>query len=109
MTQNITSIDNIIEKIKSSEAKAKDIISLSRKEATELVEKAYLESKEILSRAEREVQEILEEAEIRAKRDAEKEIKLLEGDLHKSLGNIKDAFEARREEAIERIVQKVIG
>jgi len=78
-------------------------------ESAEIVENAYLKSKEILRDTEREVIEIINKSEIKAKADAEKEIKALEEDFNKSLENIKKAVTSKEKEAINKVIQRVIN
>ena len=100
-------VDNIIEKIKESEEKAKEIINLSKKESAEIVEKAYSKSKEILEETKKEISDMISKYETKAKSDAKKEIEVLQENFDKDLSNIKKAASHREEEAVNKIVQRI--
>ena len=101
-------VNNIIEKIKESEEKAKEIIALSRKESAEIVENAYSKSREITRDAKKEVVEMINRSEIKAKADVKKEIKALQESFDKNLENIKKVVTSKEKEAINKVVQRVI-
>jgi len=101
-------IDNIINQIKESESKAKDLIVLSKRESAEIIEKAYQKANEILKEAEKEAKEMYMEAETNAKNDVGKEAIKLEKDFNRKLEEIKNISKSREEKAIEQIVQRII-
>jgi vacuolar-type H+-ATPase subunit H len=100
-------VDNIIEKIKESEEKAKEIINLSRKESAEIVEKAYSKSKEILEETKKEISDMISKYETKAKADAKKEIEVLKENFDKDLNNIKKVASHKEEEAANKIIQRI--
>jgi len=101
-------VNNIIKNIKESEEKAKEIIALSRKESAEIVENAYSKSNEITRDAEKEAIEIINTSEIKAKADAEKEIKTLQENFNKNLENIKKVVTSKEKEAINKVIQRIV-
>ena len=101
-------VNNIIKNIKESEEKAKEIIALSRKESAEIVENAYSKSNEITRDAEKEAIEIINTSEIKAKADAEKEIKTLQENFNKNLENIKKVVTPKEKEAINKVIQRIV-
>jgi vacuolar-type H+-ATPase subunit H len=102
-------IDNIINQIKETEKKAKEIAASSKKESTEIIEEAYREAAKILKEAEKEVKVMYIEAENKAKRDAGKEAARLEKDFDRRLAEIKDISKANQEKAIEKIIQRIVS
>jgi len=102
-------IDNIINQIKETEKKAKEIAASSKKESTKIIEKAYKEAEKILKEAEKEVKVIFAEAENKAKHDAGREAAGLEKDFDRRLAEIKDISKANQEKAIKKIIERIVG
>jgi len=102
-------INNIINQIKETEKKAKEIAASSKKGSTGIIEEAYREAAKILKEAEKEVKVMYIEAENKAKRDAGKEAARLEKDFDRRLAEIKDISKANQEKAIKKIIQRIVG
>lgn len=102
-------IDNIINQIKETEKKAKEIVASSKKECTEIIEEAYRKAEKILMEAEREVKVMFMEAENKAKSEAAREAARLGEDSDKRLDEIKNVSKSNQERAIEKITQRIIG
>ena len=102
-------INNIINQIKETEKKAKEIIVSSKKESAEIIEKTYEEAVKILKEAEKEVRVMFVEAEKRAKNDAAREAVKMEEDYNKRLEEIKNIYKPNQEKAIEKIIQRIVG
>ena len=102
-------IDNIINQIKETEKKAKEIITSSKKEYTGIIEEVYRKAEEILKEAEKEVKIMFAEAESKAKNEAAREAARLEKDFSQKLVEIKNISEANQEKAIEKIIQRILS
>ena len=102
-------INNIIDQIKETEKKAKEIIASSKKESAEIIEKAYEEAAKILKEAEKEVKAMFIEAENKAKNNAASEAVKMEVDYNKRLEKIKNIYKSNQEKAIEKIIQRIVG
>jgi len=101
-------IKDIIEQIKESEQKAKDIIASSKKESSEIIEKAYQKANNQIHNAEIKAKRLLSEAEDRAVQDAKKEIARLETEYDKRIKAIRDDSRKKEEEAIQKLVNRVL-
>jgi len=102
-------INNIINQIKETEKKAKEILVSSKKESAEIIEKAYEEAVKILKEAEKEVKLMFVEAENKAKNDAAVKAVKMERDYNKRLEEIKNIFKSNQEKAIEKIIQRIVS
>jgi vacuolar-type H+-ATPase subunit H len=101
-------IDNIINQIKKTEKKAKEIVASSKKEYSSIIEEAYKKAEKITKDAEKEVKVMLEDARSKAKNEAAVEAAKLEKDFNLELAEIKNISEANREKAIKKIVQGIL-
>ncbi len=101
-------IDNIINQIKETEKKAKEIVDSSKKECAEIIEEAYRKAEKILREAEKEVKVMFMEAENKAKSEADREAAGLAKDSDKRLDEIKNISESNQERAIGKIIQRII-
>ena len=101
-------IDNIINQIKKTEKKAKEIVASSNKEYSSIIEEAYKKAEEITKDAEKEVKVMLEEARGKAKKEAAMEAAKLEKDFNRDLVEIKNISETNREKAIKKIIQRIL-
>ena len=101
-------IDNIINQIKKTEKKAKEIIASSKKEHSSIIEEAYRKAEEIIKGAEKEVGAMIAEAGERAKKEAVMEAVKMEKDFNQRTAEIKSISEANQEKAIEKIVQRIL-
>lgn len=102
-------IDNIINQIKKTEKKAKEIITSSKKEYTVIIEEAYRKAEEIIKGADKEVKTMFTEADGKAKKEAAEEAVKLEKDFNQKVVEIKNISEANRENAIRKIIQRILG
>ena len=101
-------IDNIINQIKKTEKKAKEIIGSSKKEYSSIIEEAYRKAEEIIKGADKEVKVMMAEADDKAKKEAAMEVVKMEKDFNQELAEIKNISETNREKAIEKIVQRIL-
>lgn len=101
-------IDNIINQIKKTEKKAKEIVASSKKDYSSIIEEAYKKAEEITKYAEKEVKAMLSEADNKAKKEAAIEAVKMEKDFNQELVKIKNISETNREKAIKKIVQRIL-
>ena len=101
-------IEDIIEQIKQSEKKAKEIILDARKEHSDIIEKAYIKSGEISDRSKVEISEIILNAEKKAIQDSRRETDKLFADKEIECSSIDAMAKSRKKEAIDIIVKKVL-
>ena len=102
-------IKDIIEQIKESEKKAKDIIASSKKESSKIIEKAYQKANTQLKNTEKKAKKLLREAEAKAIEDARKEKVRLEAEYDKKIKAIRDGSSIKEEEVIKKLVNRVLG
>ena len=102
-------IKDIIEKIKESEEKAKDIITSSKRESSEIIEKAYRKANIQLKNVEKKAKRLLNEAQTRAREDASKKKAILEAEYDKKIKAIRDDSLSKEEEVIQKLVDRVLG
>lgn len=101
-------INNLIEQIKDSEKKSKDIIQEARRNYSEIIEQAYLESEGIVFKAKAEALEIIKAAKTKAGIDSEIEIKNISEKYHnKNIEILKNAAK-KENNAIDIIIKKVL-
>jgi len=101
-------IDNIINQIKKTEKKAKEIVASSKKDYSSIIEEAYKKAEEIIKGAGKEVKVMMAEADSKAKKEAAMEAEKREKDLNKELVKIKNISETNREKTIKKIVQRIL-
>jgi vacuolar-type H+-ATPase subunit H len=101
-------INNLIEQIKNSEKKSKDIIQEAKKKYSEIIEQAYLESDSIVFKAKSEAVEIVKAAKIKAETDAGTEIKNISTEYHNKNIVILKKAELKENIAIDIIIKKVL-
>ena len=101
-------IEDIIEQIKQSEKKAKEIILDARKEHSDIIERAYIKSGEISARGKAEISEIISNAEKKAIEDSRHEIDKLFADREIECSSIDAMAKSKKQEAIDIIVKKVL-
>jgi vacuolar-type H+-ATPase subunit H len=102
-------IKDIIGQIKESEKKAEEIIAYSKKESSKIIEKAYRKANSKLQNTEKKAKKLLNEAEARAIEDANIEKTRLEAEYDKKIKAIRDDSRGKREEAIQKLVDRVLG
>ncbi len=101
-------IDNIINQIKKTEKKAKEIVASSKKEYSSIIEDSYRKAEEIIKGADKEVKSMIAEADDKAKKEATIEAAKMEKDFNQRAVEIKNVSEANREKAIEKIIQRIL-
>jgi vacuolar-type H+-ATPase subunit H len=102
-------IKDIIDQIKESENKAKDIIASSKKESSEIIEKAYQKANRQVRDAELRAKKLLKQAEEKAAGDARAQKAELEAEYDRRIKAIRDDSRIKEEEAIQKLVDKVLG
>ncbi len=102
-------INNLIEQIKDSEKKAKDTVLEAKKKYSEIIEKAYSESEKIENKAKTDALGIIEAAKIKAKADAESEIKDISAQYMNKNNAILKKAELKENAAIDIIIKKILG
>ena len=101
-------IKDIINKIKESEKKAKDIIASSKKESSEIIEKAYRKASNQVNNAEVKAKKMLDEAEASAIEDAGIEKARLAAEHDQKIKAIRDDSRIREEAAIQKLIDRVL-
>ncbi|PIP13852.1 MAG: hypothetical protein COX48_03075 [bacterium (Candidatus Stahlbacteria) CG23_combo_of_CG06-09_8_20_14_all_34_7] len=101
-------IKDIIESIKQSEQKAKEIIADSRKEASEIISKAETESRLILKNAQEEKANILKNAQEKGIKDAEIAFENQKAERLKFLEQINVNAKKRIKGTIEIVVKDIL-
>ncbi len=101
-------IDNIINQIKKTEKKAKEIVASSKKDYSSIIEEAYKKAEEIIKGAGKEVKVMMAEADSKAKKEAAMEAAKLEKDFNQELVKIKNISETNQEKTIKKIVQRIL-
>ena len=102
-------IKDIIDQIKESENKAKDIIASSKKESSEIIEKAYQKANRQIRDAELKAKKLLKETEEKAVHDAKAQKARLEAEYDKEIRAIRDDSGNKEEEAVQKLVDRVLG
>ena len=102
-------IKGIIDQIKESENKAKDIITSSKKESSEIIEKAYQKANRQIRDAELRAKKMLKQAGEKAVEDAKVQKVRLEAGFEKKIKAIRDDSRMKEEEARQMLVDKVLG
>lgn len=100
-------IENIIEKIKTSEKKSKEIIQDARKQHSEIIEKAYSESAAIEERTSAEIIKVFKDAKDRAVSDSKIEIEKLTKQYKEKSTKIISSAALKEKEAVDLIIGKV--
>lgn len=101
-------INNLIEQIKDSEKKSKEIIQEAKVEYSEIIEQAYLKSENISSQAKAEAMQIIKDAKIRVQKDAEAEIKDLTIEYQSKNNDTLKKASLKENDAIDSIIKKVL-
>ena len=101
-------IENIIEKIKEAEIRAKEIIQDAKKQHGIIIEDAYKKSSEIENSTRDTISKIFKEAEEKAVADAAIEVKKLQPEYKKRLNDFDKIAELKEKEAIDLVIKKVI-
>lgn len=100
-------IENIIEQIKASENKSKEIIQNARKQHSEIIEKAYSGSAAIEEQTKVDTVKIFKEAKDRSVADARIEIEKLAKQYAERRTKIMSSASVKEKEAVELIIRKV--
>ena len=101
-------INNLIEQIKDSEKKSKEIIQEAKKKYSEIIEQAYCESESMVCKAKAEASEIIKAAKTKAKTDAESEIKNISTEYRNRNIEILKKAALKENDAIDIIIKKVL-
>jgi vacuolar-type H+-ATPase subunit H len=100
-------IENIIEQIKVSENKSKEIIQNARKQHSEIIEQAYSGSAAIEEQTKSDTEKIFKDAKDSAVSDARAEIEKLAKHYKERRTKIISSVSAKEKEAVELIIGKV--
>ncbi|MBU4293788.1 MAG: hypothetical protein KJ770_07035 [Actinobacteria bacterium] len=101
-------IENIIEQIKTSEEKAKEIIESSKNEASGLLEKAYKDSDATIKESEVHIKEMVLQARGKAAGDASIEMERLNQEFEEKIKKLINDSAAKKEEAINKIINRIL-
>lgn len=100
-------IENIIEQIKESENKAKEIIQGANREHTLIIEQAYSDGEKLISQSKKEAADLILNAEIKAKKDSLSDIEELKKQKEKEFNEIDTLVISKKQEAIDIIIKEV--
>jgi len=100
-------IENIIEQIKASENKSKEIILDAKKQHSEIIEKAYSGSTVIEEQTKADIAKIFKDAKDSAVSDAGIEIEKLASQYKERREKIISSVSVKEKEAVELIIGKV--
>jgi len=100
-------IENIIEHIKESEEKSREIILQAKKEHTAIIEKGYAEAQQMISNAQIDAVKIMQEAEAKALLDSQSEISRMQAEHEDMLRNIKAVAASKEKEAVDKIIRRI--
>jgi len=101
-------INNIIDKIKESEKRSKEIIASSKKESSEIIEKAYQKGNEYVRNSELIAKNLSKDARSRAMGDVATEKIKIEEEYDKKTKSIIDNSQSREEKAIKKLTDSVL-
>lgn len=101
-------INNLIEQIKDSEKKSKEIIQEAKKKYSEIIEQAYCESESMAFKAKAQASEIIKAAKTKARTDAESEIKNISTEYRNKNIEILKKAALKENDAIDIIIKKVL-
>ena len=100
-------IENIIEQIKTSENKSKEIIQNARKQHSEIIEKAYSGSSAIEEQTKADIVKIFKDAKDRAVSDSKIEIERLAKQHKEKRTKVIGSAAVKEKEAVDLIIGKV--
>ena len=101
-------IENIIEQIKTSENKSREIIQDARNQHSGIIEKAYSESTVVEEQARADVLKIFKDAQTKAVSDSRTEIEKLAKQYKKISTEVMGRASLKEKEAIDLIIGKVL-
>ena len=101
-------IENIIEQIKTSEEKAREVIESSKNEASGLLEKAYKDSDSIIKESEVHIKEMVLQAREKAAENASIEMERLNKGFEEKIKKLINDSAAKKEEAINKIINRIL-